>query len=98
MPKENLHLDENFFTDHFDSYVLSIDNGSITIVGNSTDSAYYGVVSLMHIFHQMDGRTIQNLLIQDHADTKTRGFIEGYYGIPWSNEDSNVIDEIRWRF
>lgn len=85
--KENLHLDENFFTDHFDSYVLSIDNGSITIVGNSTDSAYYGVVSLMHIFHQMDGRTIQNLLIQDYADTKTRGFIEGYYGIPWSNED-----------
>lgn len=35
----------------------------------------------------MDGSTIRNFVIKDYADTDIRGFIEGYYGIPWSNED-----------
>ena len=25
--------------------------------------------------------------MNDFADVKSRGFIEGYYGNPWSNED-----------
>ena len=35
----------------------------------------------------MDGSTIRCLEMEDYADTQTRGFIEGYYGIPWSDED-----------
>ena len=25
--------------------------------------------------------------MRDYADVNIRGFIEGYYGLPWSNED-----------
>ncbi len=94
---ENITYDEAIF-DHYDPYVLSIDNGTITVLGETTDGAFYGIVSLMHIFHQMDGKTIRNLQIEDYANTQTRGFIEGYYGIPWSNENRMSLMEFGGQF
>lgn len=91
-------LDEAMFRDHLNPYVLDVKDNVITIVGKDTDSAFYGIVSLMHIFNQMDGKTIRNLRINDYADTKTRGFIEGYYGIPWSNEDRMSLMEFGGQF
>lgn len=75
-----------FAENHYDAYVLDISNGVITILGDSTDGAFYGIVTLMHILNQANG-TIRNLIIHDYADVAIRGFIEGYYGLPWSNED-----------
>lgn len=83
---KNVNYKEETFN-HIDPYVLDVNDGVITIVGEDTNGAYYGVVSLMHILNQMEGRTIRNLTIEDYSDTQTRGFIEGYYGIPWSNAD-----------
>ena len=36
---------------------------------------------------------LKKVHIEDGADTNTRGFIEGYYGVPWSNEDRMSLME-----
>ncbi len=72
---------------HFGAYFLASDNDTIVILGANTDGAFYALTSLKHIFNQMDGSTIRNFEMKDYADANIRGFIEGYYGIPWSNED-----------
>ncbi len=69
-----------------DEFFLKSDNNNIVILGRHTNAAYYGVVTLKHILSQID-RTIKNFTIADYADTPIRGFIEGYYGNPWSHED-----------
>ena len=63
-------------------------NGQITIIGADTDGAYYGVMTLLQIFEQKtsDGR-IAEVTISDYPDVPFRGYVEGFYGIPWSFED-----------
>lgn len=90
--KENLDISSDLFT-KIDPYILDVNDGTITILGETTDSAFYGIVSLMHILNQIDGKTVQNLRMNDYADTKTRGFIEGYYGIPWTDENRMSLME-----
>ncbi|MEK5390082.1 beta-N-acetylglucosaminidase domain-containing protein [Margalitia sp. FSL K6-0131] len=70
-----------------DAYDLDIQNNTITILGKDSDASFYGVVTLNAILSQAKNKEVRNLTIQDYANTKIRGFIEGYYGIPWSNED-----------
>lgn len=60
---------------------------SIVVLGKSTDAAFYGLTSLYQIFQQIDGAKLSAFALQDYADVVTRGFIEGYYGNPWSTED-----------
>lgn len=83
---EKYGADADLFA-HYGSYLLVSDNDEIVILGRDTDAAFYGITSLKHIFNQMDGSTIRNFTMKDYADVNIRGFIEGYYGIPWSNED-----------
>ena len=78
---------------HYGSYFLASNNDEIVILGLDTDAAFYGITSLKHIFNQMDGSTIRNFEMNDYADVNIRGFIEGYYGIPWSNEDRMALME-----
>lgn len=73
--------------DKLDSYALKSDKGTISILGKDTDAAFYGLTSLYHIFKQVEGKIIRNFSIEDYADVASRGFIEGYYGNPWSTED-----------
>ncbi|MFZ7946929.1 MULTISPECIES: beta-N-acetylglucosaminidase domain-containing protein [Bacillaceae] len=70
-----------------DAYQLDIQKNVITILGKDTDASFYGVLSLHAILSQAADKVVRNVTIQDYANTKIRGFIEGYYGIPWSNED-----------
>ncbi|GHI00440.1 beta-N-acetylhexosaminidase family protein [Neobacillus kokaensis] len=70
-----------------DAYQLCIQDDAITIIGKDTDASFYGVVTFNAILSQSASKTVRNITINDYADTKIRGFIEGYYGIPWSNED-----------
>lgn len=70
-----------------DSYVLSIKDNTIMVVGKDTDSAFYGLTTLYHIVKQLKDNSIRNLAVEDFADVASRGFIEGYYGNPWSTED-----------
>lgn len=88
--QENYSVDASLF-EHYGAHFLTVNNGEICILGTDTDGAFYGITSLKHIFNQMDGATIRHLEIKDYADTEFRGFIEGYYGNPWSNEDRKSL-------
>ncbi len=70
-----------------DSYYLASSDGTIVVLGKDTDACFYGLTSLYHIIAQMESNTIRNFTIADYADIVSRGFIEGYYGNPWSTED-----------
>ncbi len=59
----------------------------IAVLGKDTDAAFYGLSTLKLIINQAEGATVRELQIEDYADGQYRGFIEGYYGIPWSVED-----------
>ena len=73
--------------DQKDAYQLDINDNNIVILGKDTDASFYGTVTLEAILAQSSQNVLRNLSIKDFANTEIRGFIEGYYGIPWSNED-----------
>ena len=95
--QEKYSIDEDVFEKYASHYVISKDD-EIIVLGVDTDAAFYGITSLKHIFTQMDGSEIRNFTIEDYADTNIRGFIEGYYGIPWSNEDRMSLMEFGGEF
>ncbi|KRF61503.1 hyaluronidase [Bacillus sp. Soil768D1] len=84
--------DEAHFTKN-DSHIISVNDNVIAVLGKDTDSAFYGITSLKLIFKQLEGSEIRNLLIKDYSDGHLRGFVEGYYGIPWSNENRMSLME-----
>ena len=84
---ENIEVTTEGLFDELDSYVLDSGDGVITVLGADTDASFYGLTSLYHVIKQLDSYTIRNFHIEDWADVASRGFIEGYYGDPWSTED-----------
>lgn len=78
--------DLSYINEKIDAYYLNISNSGITILGKNTDACFYGLTTLEMIFSQTD-RTIKQLEIKDYSDSIYRGFIEGYYGIPWTAEE-----------
>lgn len=87
---KNVIVEVNDSTDEFfekiDAYKLVIDANNITIVGKDTDACFYAITTLKWIFNQTT-TTIRGLEINDYSDTIYRGFIEGYYGIPWTTDE-----------
>ncbi|MBR7178741.1 MAG: beta-N-acetylglucosaminidase domain-containing protein, partial [Oscillospiraceae bacterium] len=83
---DNYDVDVSLF-EKIDANFVAVNNGEIVVLGKDTDSAFYGLTTLYQIFGQLGGKTIRNLTINDYADVVSRGFIEGYYGNPWSVED-----------
>ncbi|MEC0370265.1 beta-N-acetylglucosaminidase domain-containing protein [Paenibacillus chibensis] len=63
-------------------------NGAqIAIVGSDSDGIHYGVVTLSQMLKQSPGGVMKSCLIEDYPEILYRGFIEGFYGYPWSHED-----------
>ncbi len=87
---ENYDVDVSLF-EKIDANFVAVNNGEIVVLGKDTDSAFYGLTTLYQIFGQLGGKTIRNLTINDYADVASRGFIEGYYGNPWSVEDRAAL-------
>lgn len=69
-----------------DAYLLSVASDAIVVLGKDTDAAYYGVTTLGAVLEQA-GNKVRSLKILDFSDSVFRGFIEGYYGIPWTTEE-----------
>lgn len=84
--------------DNNDAYQLVINEDSIAILGKDTDAAFYGLATLDMILDQTQDNAIRQVQIEDYANTKIRGFIEGYYGVPWSNEDRKSLMEFGGKF
>ena len=84
--KEVSGISQGLF-DKIDAYALSIKNNTISIVGKDTDAVFYGLTTLKHMLNESQVPVLRNVTIEDYAEIKNRGFIEGYYGNPWSNAD-----------
>ena len=69
----------------------------ILIVGENTDATFYGLASLEQIL-DADADNIVCGEIQDYADVKNRGIIEGYYGVPYSSEVSQDLFRFMARY
>ena len=69
----------------------------IIIVGENTDATFYGLASLEQIL-DADADNIVCGEIQDYADVKNRGIIEGYYGVPYSSEVSQDLFRFMARY
>ena len=95
---EETYSPEDELFSHYGGHYVRSSKDEICVLGKDTDAAFYGLTSLKHIFSQMDGSTIRCFELKDYADTQTRGFIEGYYGIPWSNEDRISLMEFGGEF
>ena len=80
------NIDASLFTKTDANFVCS-NNGEIVVLGKDVDACYYGLTTLYHVFTQVADGEIRNFTISDYADVVSRGFIEGYYGNPWSTED-----------
>lgn len=83
---EKLSYSEGLF-ERTDAYLLVIGEDQITVVGKDTDAAFYGLASLKMIIEQSQDKIVRQLQMDDYAVGQYRGFIEGYYGIPWSVDD-----------
>ena len=84
--KEMPNLSQGLF-DKIDAYALSIKDNTISIVGKDTDAVFYGLTTLKHMLNESEASVLRNVTVEDFAEIKNRGFIEGYYGNPWSNAD-----------
>ncbi|QGZ97578.1 beta-N-acetylglucosaminidase [Mycoplasma sp. NEAQ87857] len=91
--EKNIEYQEGLL-DKTDSYLLDNQDNVITLYAKENDAAFYGLTSLYHIFKQLRGLKISEFKIQDYADVKSRGVIEGYYGNPWSVQDR--INYMKW--
>jgi hyaluronoglucosaminidase len=89
--------DSGIFDKH-DAYILSVRGETIAILGKDADAAFYGAASLKHILSQTEGARVRELLIEDWSDAQWRGFIEGFYGTPWSHEDRISLMEFGGEF
>ena len=77
-----------------DAYTLKVDNNVISILGNDNDAVFAGISTLKIMLEQSSDNQVLKTLIEDYSDVQYRGVVEGYYGIPWSNE--NVISYMEW--
>ena len=70
------------------AYLFKSDDKQVSIIGSDADGAYYGVMTLAQVLEQAtnDGRIAQ-VLVSDYPDVEFRGYVEGFYGIPWSYQD-----------
>lgn len=65
----------------------------VIVLGKDTDAAFYGLSTVYQILQQDADSSLRALVASDHADVITRGFIEGYYGNPWSTRDRVALME-----
>lgn len=65
----------------------------IIVLGASTDAVFYGLTSVYQMVQQ-NTKSLKAFSLQDWADVITRGFIEGYYGNPWSVQDR--VNLMKW--
>lgn len=91
--QKNCNVSDDLFN-KTDSYYLQVNDGIVIVLGKDTDSVFYGLTTLYHIFNQLESHTIRNFSVEDYADVVSRGFIEGYYGNPWATDDR--IDLMKW--
>ena len=77
---EQVSIEDTDLFEQIDPYVLSAKDDIIAIVGDDTDSTFYGIATLQMMLTSFDDDTLLNVQIEDYAGIEYRGFIEGFYG------------------
>lgn len=67
--------------------LLGTSHCDIVIEGCDLDGFHYGVVTLHHLLAQSQDRMLHCLTLKDYPNILYRGYIEGFYGFPWTHED-----------
>ncbi|GIO29232.1 MULTISPECIES: beta-N-acetylglucosaminidase domain-containing protein [Paenibacillus] len=84
-----------------EAYALRVaENGGIAqiaIIGSDPDGIHYGVVTLLHMLKQSEGGVLRTCRIEDYPEILYRGYIEGFYGYPWSHDDRMDLMEFGGR-
>ena len=79
-----------------DPYRLTIEVHRALIESETEEGLAYGLASLAEVFSEADRsdtKLVPTAVIEDAARLPYRGVIEGYYGIPWTNQlRKSVID------
>ena len=86
---------EVFGLPKYDRHIVSLTadrrgRGQLLIVGENTDAVFCGLASveqMLDCVSEVKAQTSQALpcvVLEDYADTRTRGIIEGYYGVPYN--------------
>ena len=75
-------------TGKFDRHQLSLTNdgsghAQLVVLGENSDAAFYAFASLEQMF-DAGTSNLATVTINDYADLKERGIIEGFYGLPYS--------------
>lgn len=84
-------LDRNVFSlPKYDRHIVSLssdDNGiaQIIVLGENTDAAFYGLATVEQILDS-GLADLPCVVIYDYADQRSRGVVEGYYGVPYNAE------------
>ncbi len=80
---------EIFAKPKYDRHIFSLRKErnalQLVILGEHTDAVFCGLASLEQILDGCNGKLV-TADIYDYADIKERGVIEGYYGVPYSEE------------
>ncbi|MDO4736408.1 MAG: beta-N-acetylglucosaminidase domain-containing protein [Bacteroidia bacterium] len=73
----------------YDKHVVSLTSyrgeAQLLILGENTDAVFYGLATLEQMFDR-GTKNLSCVTFYDFADVQTRGIIEGYYGVPYSEE------------
>lgn len=85
-----IDIDSKLQAELKDYYELEISENQIHIKAQHQAGAFYALTTLYHVIAQSDDHLIC-LNIRDYAQLQLRGLIEGYYGIPWSDESRKSI-------
>ena len=71
--------------DKKEGYILDVCN-NILITANDKAGLFYALVTLLSMLNQ-NKEFIEKCKIYDYPDILYRGYIEGFYGYPWSHQD-----------
>lgn len=85
--KVNFNLDNEYKFEGYQLFVDGNDCANIYLVGNDQEGLYYAVLTLSQILEQTKDNKILKGSINDYPNILYRGFIEGFYGFPWTHND-----------
>lgn len=81
----------------YDQNTVIVKDDKIAINASTDAGIFYGIQTLKALVEQSQS-SLRNVLIKDYADVKYRGFIEGYYGFPWTHESRLSLMEFAGKF
>ncbi|EFF41651.1 beta-N-acetylglucosaminidase domain-containing protein [Mycoplasmopsis alligatoris] len=82
-----LHKYKKYVTVNFnkiDAYSLIIKDNKIVLIVKDKAAAFSALSTVQWILEELKNSALREVIVNDYADTKIRGFIEGFYGVPWT--------------